>query len=115
MFRAYPKLTLQRNQISWNRCGSIAEALRARRGRIAEAVQLVQVPRQTLQLLGRDIASLRDSSPGLLLHDLHQMQYWTRRKPHRCCRLLLSRLRWLLQPAESFLHPTISSKWGLGI
>ena len=42
----YP-MVLQRNQISWKRCGSIAEALRARRGRIAEAVQLVRVPRQT--------------------------------------------------------------------
>ena len=52
----YP-IPLQRNQISWKRCGSIAEALRARRGRIAEAVQLVRVPRQTLQLLGRNIAS----------------------------------------------------------
>jgi hypothetical protein len=74
------------------RCGSGAEAVRKRRGSGAEAVRkrcrsgaeavpLVKIP-------GRDIASLRDNSPGLVLHDdLLYQQCWTRRKPHRCRRL----------------------------
>ena len=60
----------------------------------------------SLKLPGRDIASLRDNSPGLLLHDdlQYSWQHWTQRKPHRCCRLLLAGRRWLLHPAkmESF-------------
>jgi hypothetical protein len=63
------------------RCGSGEEAVRKRCGSGAEAVQLVYIP-------GRDLASLRDNSPGLMLHDLrHLWQFWTRRKPRRCCRL----------------------------
>ena len=46
MFRAN-EVYLPHAAFSWKRCGSIAEALQARRGRIAEAVQLVRVPRQT--------------------------------------------------------------------
>jgi len=47
MLRANGEVHLPHTAFSWKRCGSIAEALRARRGRIAEAVQLVRVPRQT--------------------------------------------------------------------
>ena len=89
------------------RCGSGAEAVRKRCGSGAEAVQLVELP-------GRDIASLRDNSPGLLLHDLHPAQYWTRRKPHRCCRLLLAGRRWLLQAAESFCTQHLVQNGGQG-
>jgi hypothetical protein len=66
------------------------------------ATEKLEKSRKVVKIPGRDIASLRDNSPGLLLHDLRQTQYWTRRKPQRCCRLLLARRRWLLHPAESF-------------
>jgi hypothetical protein len=60
MFRANGEVHLPQTAFSWKRCESIAEALRARRGRIAEAVQLVLVPRQTAlttyYVPGRDIA-----------------------------------------------------------
>ena len=47
MFRANGEVHLPHAAFSWKHCESIAEALQAHRGRIAEAVQLVRVPGQT--------------------------------------------------------------------
>ena len=63
----YP-IPLQPSQISWKRCGSIAEALRARRGRIAEAVQLVRVPRQTALTPGQGHSRCEKFLPRQNLH-----------------------------------------------
>ena len=71
MFRANGEVHLPQSAFSWKRCGSIAEALRARRGRIAEAVHLVRVPRQTA-LTPRHSKSFSYVSVGLVASEVGQ-------------------------------------------